>query len=339
MRFNLKRVAVFELILILVLLSFLAIICFNNYSFIESNKEDFTFISPRIAAGVLEPKSFLITNYVPLKKIFESFMQENNFTASIYVENLRNGASIGINERTGYPFASLVKVLAAVLVLKMKEEGKIGLDDLIKIEDSDRTANFGTLYKTTDKELSVKVLLEKMLQESDDTAFRALSKILKPKDANFIFSYLDMYTEDSINKTKPGQDYDTGLATPKSFYNVFSSIYLSTILESQDSEYILSLLSNTVFDIKKIANLPPEVKVSQKFGVKYEGENKYLHSCGIMYIKASRIFYCIMMNDLEFEEATQAMGFFVNTIYEYVSNNMKFLDDYKKGAEQKLNKT
>ena len=63
---------------------------------------------------------------------------------------------------------------------------------------------------------------------------------------------------------------------------------------------------------------PDSVIVSQKYGEFYINNRNIFHSCGIMYIDDSRIFYCIMTNGLQREEARDSVGILINKIYNYV---------------------
>lgn len=286
-------------------------------------------LSPRVYAGILKPKSFLILNYAPLKREIQEFIDKNNLTVSVYVENLRSGSFIGIDERKSYYPASLNKLPVAMIILNEVEQGKLDLDMGIPINDTYRSKEFGTLYKVKGNEVALRVLIEKMLKESDDTAFKVLLEYIDANDTNLLLQYLDYYSDDSILTYDIDKYAEYGLVTPKSMYNIFSSLYFSTVLDQKDSEYVLSLLTDTVFDIKNIANLPNNVTIAQKFGLKYSEGDMYLHSCGIMYFGESRIFYCVMTKDLEGETATKAIGRIVNEIYSYVIDTRSDLETYK----------
>lgn len=287
-------------------------------------------ISPRVNAGIIEPKSFLIVNYAPLKDSIESFIEKNSLNISVYIGSLRDGVSIGINERKGYPPGSFDKVHNAMLIMKKVERGELSLDTLMPINDSMRSSAYGSLYKTNAKELPLGVLMEKMLKESDDTAFKIIASNVDLSDKSFLLSYLDYYSTDSTSNNFPGEDRQLGLVTPKSMYNVFSSLYLSTVLETEHSEYILSLLTDTVFDINRIAELPENVTVAQKFALKYANQDRYLHSCGILYIDKSRIFYCVMTEGLNQKTAEAVIGAIVNSIYKYNQDTKSELNKLKK---------
>ena len=120
------------------------------------------------------------------------------------------------------------------------------------------------------------------------------------------------------------------LITPKAMSTFFSSLYFSTVLEPHNSEYLLSLLTDTVFDVNKIANIPEDVKVVNKFGENYHDSNEFFHDCGIMYINESRIFYCIMTKGIEDERAVETIGVIVNEIYHYVIDTKAKFESYKK---------
>lgn len=111
---------------------------------------------------------------------------------------------------------------------------------------------------------------------------------------------------------------DNFLISAKTTSNLFISLYLSTVLKPENSELILSYLTNTTFDVKKYAKLPDSVIVSQKYGEFYINNRQTFHSCGILYIDDSRMFYCIMTNGLQRGEARDTVGVLVNKIYNYV---------------------
>ena len=320
------QAAIIILLLFLVLrLNFKGSAAGNSKTIIEK-KNSSGLLSPRVYAGLLTPRSLLVTNYAPLRKSLESFINDNNLTASIYVENLRNGASMGINEREGFPAASLSKVPLSIIIMRRIEDGEISLDTYVPINSSVKTSTWGALFKTNEQKLPIRVLIEKMLKESDNTALNILRQYSDLNDSSLVLSYVDYYSEESIDTH---DENNIELVTVKSMYNVFSSLYLSTILDSQDSEYILSLLANSTFNIKYIAQLPDDVIVAHKFGARYIDNDKAFHDCGIIYRKEMRIFYCVMTKDLNYNYAIQVAGTVINKIYEYSLNARKTLDEYK----------
>lgn len=328
---NIKRLAVFEAIALVILVSAVLWLYYHNKEI--NNKETRAYnaelLAPKICAGVDEPKSFSILDFIPLQKDIQRYIDDNHLNISVYVKNYRNGASMGINPGEGYFPASLNKLPVAILIMEKIENGDFTLDTMLNVTDDDRKNTSGELYKTKEKQLPVRILLEKMLRDSDNTAFSVLIGYVNPDDLKMLLDYygIDIYANYHV-KTFSLPNSNAYLS-PRLMYNIFSSLYYSTVLEPANSQYLLSLLTDTVFDIKKTAQLPASVIVSQKFGEAYSNNNKYFHSCGIMYMGKSRIFYCIMTKDASADEAKKAVGVIVHDIYQYVLETRAKLDQYK----------
>jgi len=313
---KIKKVAILEGVFIAILLILLASSIYEKNTKNNSVSEK-SLLSPRITSGILKPQSLLIFNFKNLEEDIRSYMSINNLNSSLYVLNIRDGASFGIRENRRYGAASLNKLPVAIIIIKKVEMGELSLDTLLPITDEDRNPGSGTLYANPVKELTVRELLKYMLVESDNTAFSILAKQTSIEDGEKITEYLNYY-QNNISYIESPKSLEI---TPKTTSNLFLSLYLSTILKPEDSEMMLRYLTNTSFNIKKYAKLPDDVIVAQKYGSFYYENKKDFYSCGIMYIDDSRIFYCIMTTDLEKEKAEQVVGEIVNKIYTYVIDN------------------
>ena len=269
-------------------------------------------LSKRIYSGLLPSQSYLATNFNPLREGIEKYLKENDLDVSVYVENLNNGANFGINEDQGTFPASINKIPVAILILQQAEQKKLDLSQKVR---------------TPSGEMSIQELLEKMLRDSDNDAFQTLSQYLELKDLKKIFNYygLDFYGAYDPSKTGGNQS----LLSAQQFSNVFSSLYFSTVLQQQDSEYVLSLLANTSFNLKLEAELPEQVKLAHKYGSYYVGDSKLFHDCGIIYDPELRIAYCIMTRGLQEEKAIKVVSTILNTIYNYTKDLRTYLNVYK----------
>ena len=333
--FKLKHIALAEAVLIIVLLGMIAKMAFlsPNENFqkkpLRADREQL--LSSRVYSKILEPGSFLLVDFTLLKDRLTEYITENKYDISVYVENLKSGSSFGINERKAFLPASLNKVLLAILVMRKVERKELNLDAMMDIHESDRTDTAGALYLRPEKRLPLKDLLKYMLNESDNTAFNILRRYVDTKDTSFIIKYTGYPIGKGIGVMNLGTDSENSRITPKSMYNIFSSLYLSTILQPQHSEFILSALTDTAFDIEKLAQLPDDVTVAHKFGVRYTSGEKLFHDCGIMYIhsKEMRLFYCIMTENLDKDTATEALGEIVRAVYFYRLDARNKFDHYK----------
>lgn len=299
------------------------VIILINTSFLQKPSEDPGFkdekgkihlLSSRIYSDLLPAKNRLILNFKPLQDNLEEFIEKNDLNASIYVLNLRDGASMGIDENREFEPASLNKLPVAIIILKKVESGELTLDTMLPIHPQDRDSLSGGLYMAEENELSVNDLLYNMLAYSDNTAFNALNWQVSLEELWRLSTYINYYEVllASNNSIKMR-------ITPKTTANLFSSLYLSTILEPENSEKILSILTESSFDVDKYANLPPDVLVAQKYGVIGNGDVVELfNDCGILYVEDSRIFYCVSINNIEKKKTQSVIGEIVNSIYRYV---------------------
>ncbi len=301
----LKFILLFQFLLIIFLL-------FKLYSSSEKiNLPQEGLLAKRVYAGILPGKSFLITSFYPVERGIKKYIQENNFTVSVYVENLNNGANFEINAEKGFFPASLNKLPVAVLILQKVEQGKLSLHQ--KIETSNG------------KEETIQELLEKMLKDSDNESFESLLKLLDPKELKALLDYYNINLDGSYFPDKV-KEHEEQLG-PKQFANIFSSLYYSTVLDPKDSEYLLSLMKDTEFNFKEISALNPSTTLAHKFAGYYTTDTKLFHDCGIIYDGDIKILYCIMTENLEHEHAIKVTANIINSIFTYAKETRAQLDE------------
>lgn len=295
-------------------------------------KQPIGFLSPVVYADMGQPKQFNIVNFEPLRIDIQNYLSSGRINASVFVMNLKNSAYISIN-RQAYYSASLNKLPVAILIMQKIENKKLTFDTKLTILNSDRTESSGSLYATSLHELPVKVLLEDMLKESDNTALNVLFRQVEAEDLPKLLNYFNVDLNSNYHFEQT-ENTTYKFITPQTMSNIFSSLYFSTLLEPKDSEYLLSLLANTTFDINKLAELPKNIIAAQKFGEYDSPDTKLFHDCGILYMNQSRIFYCVMINGFDGTGGRQIAGILVHKIYKFVVETRAKLDQYKKEVEE-----
>ncbi len=329
MKVKLKWVVIFESIAILILLGAL-MYAYSSGIKTKIKNDDVTanlyLLAPSIQNGILDSKSHLIVNFAPLKEKINAYIGKNGINASVYVENFRNGAFMGINEKAGFFPASLNKLPVAILIMRNIEDGILTPDTMLEIKDSDRTDSSGDLYKTKEKQLPLHVVLEKMLEQSDNTALRVLLHYVDLEDLQFTIDYYGL--DIRVDSQKQQREKQPDLITPKAMSTLFSSLYFSTVLNPSNSEYLLSLLKSSEFPIKKLASIPDNITIAHKFGENYYGSNKYFHDCGILYYEDSRVFYCVMTKGQDEKESVETIGVIVGETYNYIKKTRATLKQY-----------
>ena len=284
-----------------------------------------------------------VISFEPLRDSMQKFMAENQLDAAIYVVNLRNGVNFGINENVGAFPASLNKVPVAIVAMREVEQGNLRLDSPISINPGkvksnsvEISANSGIInispisadiYKNN-KELSLRTLLELMLKESDNDALRMILTQIDYEDLLAFYNYVDVDAYGSYDYVS--SNASNRLLSAKALSNVFLSLYHSTILEPKDSQYLLSLLTETNLDARKLAQLPEYVKIAHKFGIYDDADQNHLfRDCGIIYSGKSRILYCVVIKGQQKEQAIAMTGRMIRAIYSYIIDNDITLDVYK----------
>jgi beta-lactamase class A len=246
----------------------------------------------------------------------------------MYVQNLRNGKNFAIQGNKGAFPASLNKIPIAVLILNRIERGELSYDTPIKIDKTLLDNDSDKIYFENDQ-LTVRVLLEKILKESDNTALQLLLKEVNINDLNNLMTYYDVDAEHSYTYSSESDMEHNALLTPQSFSNMFLSLYYSTVLNAKDSEYVLELLTNTSLNMNEIAKLPNNVTVSHKWGYYAASKSPTFNDCGIMYIGSGRILYCITIRNQTISASTGILGGIVNNIYLFYNDQTQALGTLK----------
>ena len=285
--------------------------------------------------GLLDPHVYLdktlaktFPNYDTnsIRTAVENFIADNNYNVSVYMLNLRNGANFGINEFDGSFPASLNKLPLAILLIEEVEAGRFNLDTKISIDmsvipdeyQSDITAEYYRQHSV----LPLHTLIENMLQKSDNSAFWILISLVKDTDLTNLLDYFEI---DSAGALDYGASLQfAGKKGPKSLANIFSSLYFSNVLEPENSEYLLQLLTKTTFDMARLAELPASAKVAHKYGSYREA--KIFQDCGIIYYKKTRTLYCIAVRNQDEQDAISTTASIVNALQKSTAQRRELLN-------------
>ena len=140
MKINLKLALILESFIILLLIGVLVHDYAGNKKIsitADAVQSRNNFLSNRIYTKELPPESFMIADFTPLKNNVQEYLNNKKKNVSVYVVNLRNGVSMGINEKNKFWPASLNKLPIAVAVMKKIEKGGLRLDTSLQILESD----------------------------------------------------------------------------------------------------------------------------------------------------------------------------------------------------------
>ena len=255
----------------------------------------------------------IIINFIELRNQLRNYHDSIPDKIGTYFEYLPSGVSIGINEKENFVLASLLKVPLVMAVYKAIDDGTLHHDQILTIRKEDINTGFGDLWKRgVGAQITVDEAIGLTLTKSDNTANALLYYAVQAGSLEEIFDQLDI--------PKDVQSDEQALVTPKNYSSILRSLYLSSILQTKDSNAILDLLTQSTFNDKIKAGIPKHVAVAHKIGTYEYGTGKVptYTDCGIVYVPKRPYILCIMTKTTE-EKARIYMRTISRIVYDYVS--------------------
>jgi beta-lactamase class A len=327
--FTMPRILFFIIIVLLLLNVILNISLLRSNSQNSALRKDlalgqeqttFRLLSPTVAwlsvdDFLLEQKS-LIISFADLKPTINSILNDSQTHGKfgVYLEDLTTGAWLGINEKDTFVPASLLKIPVMIAVLKRVEAGNLSLDQIVAINKDDIDLESGSLgYNGPGYKITIRELLKKMIQESDNTAFFTFTRRILTMDELEDTTYaigLHFLTESNSHQ-----------ASPKEYANMLRGLYYSSYLRRQFSELALSIMLETDFNSQIPSGLPTYVQVSHKVGMYMDGG--YYHDCGIVYLPSKPYILCVMSINSTQEESNKIISAISKNVYDYMVEKLR----------------
>ncbi len=271
-----------------------------GWRYFSSCKSKFVFINPSL--GCAPDTKFNKSNPIVLKDKLSSFIDSKRYNGeasevSVYFRDLNNGPTLGINEDDLFISASLLKLPIALTLYKLAEDQNLGvleqkLDfnlapgaelNLVQYFKPSKTVQIGSTYMVNELIYNSLVYSDNL---SNDVLKGYLTKIGKGQD--FILRTLK-----ELGLTEPASIETSDIST-RSYASIFRILYNASYLSNEDSEKVLSILSQSEFDQGLAAGIPKDVKLANKFGERDLPDQKQLHDCGIVYFPGNPYLICVM---------------------------------------------
>lgn len=306
-----KRLSKTNLLLILLILSLAA----NAFFFLNSTtgkvtEKTYRLIDPLVQASIDadEQEESAILHYRGLRSRIIADVENitNISNVGVFVQDVKTGAWMGINEREGFIPSSLLKIPLMLAVLKKVEQGEIKLTDTIILIEKDLEAGSGELYrKGAGAQLTVWELLKEMIAASDNTAKNVLLRQVSDNDLNAVFAHVGISKPNLTTRFQ---------VTPRGYNRFFKLLYFSTFLSPELSEKALDLTTDTQEEDLLSAGVPVEIQVAHKYGSNMFG----LHDCGIVYHTKNPYFICVMTKDIYLETGQELIVKISRDVFEFV---------------------
>jgi len=224
-------------------------------------------------------------------------------TYGVFVFNLTTKESYGLSQDEVFTAASLIKLPVILTLYQEVEEGSLSLETKYTLWQEDKRSGSGSLVgKPVGTVYTYQKLAELMGQQSDNTAFAALTRILGEKKIQTTIDSLGMSkTSFTRNETTPT---DIGL--------FFRKLYGGSVITREHRDEILEFLTNTIYEDRIPAGVPEGTRVAHKIGT----ELGVFSDSGVVF--ASRPFVLVIMskNALE-KEAKTALVEITKAVWEF----------------------
>lgn len=270
----------------------------------STHTESFNLLNPARDAYKFED---LIVNFQPLRDYLND-KYENDPDASIYFEYLPTGASIAISKDAEFYPASLLKVPVAMAVAKKIERGEWKWTNELVLMSADKDEKFGSLYKEPSNSIhTIEDLVKRSLSESDNTAHFILVRNLETKEIDDIYEHMGI--KDFLDTE--------GKLSAKRYSVIFRSLYNASYVSENDSQKLLSYLSQSPFNEFIENGLPKNIVFSHKIGIS-DSEKVFIDS-GVIYEKNRPYLLTIMTRNKSEQSAKEIMKDISEKAYQYVS--------------------
>lgn len=211
--------------------------------------------------GVLQ-ESYVLEGETPKKDTalltdeFNRLTQNLSGVYGLFVTNLNTEETYGINDREVFQAASLIKLPVMAMMYKEHEEGKINLDSVYSLVDSDRVGGSGSIaYKDSGTKYTYRELVDYMGQQSDNTALRVCMNLLGEGNVEEYIQSIGM--TDTL--------YSENSTTPRDVGIFFKKLWTGKLVEKKNRDAILKSLTKTIYEDWIPAGIT-DVRVAHKFG-------------------------------------------------------------------------
>lgn len=212
----------------------------------------------------------LVLNKVKIKNDIATYMDDVDGKNSVYVSLTDDSAPV-VENNHAQGSASMIKLFILITAYSMEKEGTINLKDSYVLSESDKVGGTGSIQNmSAGTRLSYKELLEKMIDDSDNTA----ANIVIDKLGGFASINTEIKKLGAINTTIKRKMMDTdalnsGIDNKTSVTDmgkILKKMYNHKLVSNQSDQAMLDLLKENKNLTKLPSSLPTGVTVYNKTG-------------------------------------------------------------------------
>jgi hypothetical protein len=234
--------------------------------------------------------------------------------ASVYINDLDYGCWISVNDDEKYHPGSLMKVAVMIAYLKNAEDHPGLLEKTLVLDENIRVArqSYSNDSILPSVPYTISNLLKYMIVHSDNYATMLLNENIDKKYYSAVFSDLGLAISD-----RNDMDYCVSASDYSRLINI---LYNGNYLNNHNSEFALTLLSQSTFKNGLLLRLPAGVTVAHKFGEKTYNNEHELHESGIVYCGKHPYLITIMTKGENVSNLGVAISKISKQVFDYFCN-------------------
>jgi hypothetical protein len=212
----------------------------------------------------------------------------------VYLEELGSGATIGVGDTTDLEAASVIKVPEAIYLLREVDAGQVKLDDMVTLQAGDFMGGTGSLYGTANPgdQFSYRQLLTLLIQQSDNTAWLALRRVLGDGNINGYAASIGAGDCDQVSD----------MCSSRSAGHMLAQLARGKLVSGSSTQMLLGLLETTIFN-DRINWYLPNVTIAHKVGM----DTAVRNDCGVVFLSRDPIAICVFTTVNDVDQGTQVI--------------------------------
>jgi len=239
-------------------------------------------------------------------------------SASVYFRDLNSGKWISINGNEQYSMASIMKLVAMMYHLRVDEVKPGWLNQKILVQKSLIVDNIQTQEGpelVLGKAYTIKELIIYMIKYSNNNATAHLNSFIDFNDYKLFFSDIGLPLPDP-----KASDYTLTSGQCSRF---LQELYNSSVLTHKNSEFALSLLTESVYRGGLLRNITDkDIKVAHKFGERFYPNSCQIHETAIFYTNENPFLITVLTNGSDTTQEATLIGKIGSIAADYSKNKL-----------------
>lgn len=203
---------------------------------------------------------------VKLRQLLMPFLTNQQGHVGLSFINLNSGEWYGFNDSTAFNPASVIKIPVMIEAFFQRNAGKLSFEDTLPVRGRDKLWGSGRLYfSPVGTRYTIQDLMERMIQESDNTATLMLMEKLGVANINYDMRQLGL-SHTYIGTTNMLEAEGINTTSPRDMSILLYKLYKHELFDSRSSAEAIAILAGQKVRWGIPRYLPQDVIIANKTG-------------------------------------------------------------------------